>query len=157
MAYFSLDSGTRILGIELWILDHGILQGDLSYYEHGSQVWICLISNSPLSQFGSNSTIFLWTNTSLGYIASAVGNPLHLDSLTANQSKISFVRICVEVGVECDFPKSVLLDMGNDKYTKIRIEYPWAPHNVAPQCCSVFGFSFFQRALRVDFQIWPDI
>ena len=35
------------------------------------------------------------------------------------------------MGVECDFPKSILLDMGNGKYTKIRIEYPWAP-----QCCS---------------------
>ena len=68
-----------------------------------------------------------WTNTSLGYIASVVGNPLHLDSLTENQSKLSFARICIEVGVDCEFPKSVLLDMGNGKYSTIRIEYPWAP------------------------------
>ena len=35
------------------------------------------------------------------------------------------------MGVECVYPKSVLLDMGNGKYSTIRIEYPWVP-----QCCS---------------------
>ena len=78
-----------------------------------------------------NIPLEYWTNTSLGYIASVVGNPLHLDSLTENQSKLSFARICVEVGVDCEFPKSVLLEMGNGKCTTIRIEYPWVP-----QCCS---------------------
>ena len=68
-----------------------------------------------------------WTSTSLGHIASIVGNPLYLDSTTENQSKLSFARICVEVGVECQFPKSMLLDMGNGKYSTISIEYPWAP------------------------------
>ena len=86
-----------------------------------------------------NIPLEYWANTSLGHIASVVGNPLHLDSLTENQSKLSFARICVEVGVDCEFPKSVLLDLGNDKYSKIRIEYPWAP-----QCCpncKLFGHS----------------
>ena len=78
-----------------------------------------------------NIPLEYWTNTSLGYIASVVGNPLHLDTLTENQSMLSFARICIEVGVDCEFPKSVLLDMGNGKYSTIRIEYPWAP-----QCCS---------------------
>ena len=35
------------------------------------------------------------------------------------------------MGVDCEFPKFVLLDRGNGKYSTIRIEYPWAP-----QCCS---------------------
>ena len=58
-----------------------------------------------------NIPLEYWTNTSLGHIASVVGNPLHLDSLTENQSKLSFARICVEVGVDCEFHKSVLLDL----------------------------------------------
>ena len=78
-----------------------------------------------------NIPLEYWTNTSLGHIASVVGNPLHLDTLTENQSMLSFARICIEVGVDCEFPKSVLLDMGNGKYSTIRIEYPRAP-----QCCS---------------------
>ena len=68
-----------------------------------------------------NILLEYWTNMSLGHIASVVGNPLHLDSLIDNQSKLSFARICIEVGVDCEFPKSVLLDMGNDKYYTIRI------------------------------------
>ena len=86
-----------------------------------------------------NIPLEYWTNTSLGHIASVVGNPLHLDSLTENQSKLFFARICVEVGVDCEFPKSLLMDLGNDKYSKIRIEYPWAS-----QCCpkcKLFGHS----------------
>ena len=46
-----------------------------------------------------NILLEYWTNTSLGHIASVVGNPLHLDSLIDNQSKLSFARICIEVGV----------------------------------------------------------
>ena len=71
-----------------------------------------------------NIPLEYWTNTSLGYIASAIGNPLHLDSLTENLSKLSFARICIEVGVDCKFPSSFLLDMDNGKYSTIRIEYP---------------------------------
>ena len=35
------------------------------------------------------------------------------------------------MGVDCEFPTSVLLDRGNGKYSTIKIEYPWAP-----QCCT---------------------
>ena len=39
------------------------------------------------------------TVTSLGYIASVVGIPIHLDTLTENHSRLSFARICIEVDV----------------------------------------------------------
>ena len=41
--------------------------------------------------------------------------------------------------VNCTFPKSALLDMGNGKYTTIRIEYPWVPQNCTH--CKIFGHS----------------
>ena len=39
----------------------------------------------------------------------------------------------------CTFPKSALLNLGNGKYSTIRIEYPWVP----PYCayCKIFGHS----------------
>ena len=80
-----------------------------------------------------------WTVTSLGYIASVVSIPLHLDTLIENHSRLSFARICIEVDVNCTFPKSALLDMGNGKYYTIRIEYPWVPQNCAH--CKIFGHS----------------
>ena len=89
------------------------------------------LSSIPIWVRFYNISLEYWTSTCLGHIASTVGIPLHLDPLTENQTKLSFARICIEVGVDCEFPKSVLLDRGNGSYSTIRIEYPWAP-----QCCS---------------------
>ena len=88
------------------------------------------LSTIPIWVKFFNIPLEYWTSTCLGYIASTVGVPLHLDALTENQTKLSFARICVEVGVDCEFPKSIFLDRGNGKYSNIRIEYPWTP-----QCC----------------------
>ena len=84
-----------------------------------------------------NIPLEYWTNTCLGYIASVVGKPLHLDSHTENRSRLSFARICIEVELNCDFPKSALLNLGNDKYTTVRIEYPWVPHSCSH--CRIYG------------------
>ena len=86
-----------------------------------------------------NIPLEYWIVTSLGYIASVVGIPLHLDTLTENQLRLSFARICIEVDVNCEFPKTALLDMGNGKYSTIRIEYPWVPQICSH--CKIFGHS----------------
>ena len=70
-----------------------------------------------------------WTNTCMCYIASVVGKPPHLDSLTENRTRLSFSRIYIEVDLNSEFPKAALLNLGNDKYTTVRIEYPWVPHS----------------------------
>ena len=84
-----------------------------------------------------NIPLEYWINTCLSYIASAVGKPLHLDSLTENRTRLSFARIYIEVDLNSEFPKSALLNLGNEKYTTIRIEYPWVPHSFSH--CQVFG------------------
>ena len=84
-----------------------------------------------------NIPLEYWTNTCLGYIASAVGKPLHMDSLTENKTRLSFARICIEVDLSSKFPKAARLNLGNGKCTTIRIEYPWVPHNCSH--CQVFG------------------
>ena len=84
-----------------------------------------------------NIPLEYWTNTCLGYIASAVRKPLHLDSLTENRTRLSFARICIEVDLNSEFPKAALLNLGNGKYTTVRIEYPWVPHSCSH--CKVFG------------------
>ena len=97
------------------------------------------ITSLPIWVKFFNIPLEYWTVTSLGYIASVVGIPLHLDTPTENHSRLSFARICIEVDVNCTFPKSALLDMGNGKYTTIRIEYPWVPENCTH--CKIFGHS----------------
>ena len=84
-----------------------------------------------------NIPLEYWTNTCLSYIASAVGKPLHMDSLTENRTRLSFARICIEVDLSSKFPKTARLNLGNGKCTTIRIEYPWVPQNCSH--CQVFG------------------
>ena len=84
-----------------------------------------------------NIPLEYWINTCLSYIASVVRKPLHLDSLTENRTRLSFARICIEVDLNSEFPKAALLNLGNTKYTTVRIEYPWVPHSCSH--CQVFG------------------
>ena len=127
-----------------WVMDAGPwhLAGRpfiLRAWKPGMDMLNIQLSSIPIWVRFYNIPLEYWTNTCLGHIASTVGIPLHLDPLTENQTKLSFARICIEVGVDCKFPKSVLLDRGNGNYSTIRIEYPWAP-----QCCSeckLFGHS----------------
>ena len=55
--------------------------------------------------------------------------------------------------MNCTFPKSALLNLGNGKYSTIRIEYPWVPQNCAH--CKIFGHSHLKcQAVKevVDFR-----
>ena len=119
-----------------WVMDAGPwhLAGRpfiLRAWKPGMDMLYIQLSSIPIWVRFYNIPLEYWTSTCLGHIASTIGIPLHLDPLTENQTKLSFARICVEVGVDCEFPKSVLLDRGNGSYSTIRIEYPWTP-----QCCS---------------------
>ena len=119
-----------------WVMESGLwhLAGRpfiLRTWRPGMDMLDIQLSTIPIWVKFFNIPLEYWTSTSLGHIASTVGIPLHLDTLTENQSRLSFARICVEVGADCEFPKSILLDRGNGKFSNIRIEYPWIP-----QCCS---------------------
>ena len=106
-------------------------------WQPGMEMLNIQLTSLPIWVKFYNIPLEYWTNTCLGYIASAVGKPLHLDSPIENQSRLSFARICIEVDLNCDFPKSALLNLGNDKYTTVIIEYPWVPHSCSH--CKVYG------------------
>ena len=111
----------------------------LRRWKPGMEMLNVQITSLPIWVKFFNIPLEYWTVTSLGYIASAVGIPLHLDTLTENHSRLSFARICIEVDVNCAFPKSALLNLGNGKYSTIRIEYPWVPQKCSH--CKIFGHS----------------
>lgn len=56
----------------------------------------------------------LWNEAGLSYVASAVGVPLHVDSLTKNCNRLSYARFCVEVEVGSELPDTV--DMEYKRY-----------------------------------------
>ena len=125
-----------------WVMESG------PWYIAGRPIILCVwkpdmemlniqLTSLPIWVKFYNIPLAYWTNTFLGYNASAVGKPLHLDSLTENRTRLSFARICIEVDLNSEFPKSALLNLGNDKYTTVRIEYPWVPHSCSH--CQVLG------------------
>ena len=127
-----------------WVLENGpwYMSGRpiiIRSWKPGMDMLNVQITSLPIWVKFFNIPLEYWTVTSLGYIASVVGIPMHLDTLTENHSRLSFARICIEVDVNCTFPKSALLDLGNGKYSTIRIEYPWVPQNCTH--CKIFGHS----------------
>ena len=90
-------------------------------------IWIQL-GNVPLE---------LFTKNGLSYIASAIGNPLYMDRFTANQSRLSFAKICVEVDVSSVIPKSIDVKMRNGSFISISVDVPWLPQKCTK--CQVFG------------------
>ena len=130
-----------------WVMENGpwYIAGRpiiLRVWQPGMEMLNIQLTYLPIWVKFYNIPLEYWTNTCLGYIASAVGKPLHMDSLTENRTKISFARICIEVDLSSKFPKAARLNLGNGKCTTIRIEYLWVPHNCSH--CQVFGHKVSQ-------------
>ena len=105
----------------------------LSKEDHSSiPLWI-KIFNVPL-QF--------WTDEGLSHISSAVGRPIHVDSLTSSKRRLNFARICVEVSANSQLIDSFDLEMeinGNIEKVEISVEYQWRPKTC--HSCKIFGHS----------------
>ncbi|KAK1262135.1 hypothetical protein QJS04_geneDACA020460 [Acorus gramineus] len=59
--------------------------------------------------------LHLWGKRMLIKLASAVGNPLYMDSSTANRSRIEYARICVEISASSSLPDFIRLREGIDE------------------------------------------
>ncbi|XP_039036073.1 uncharacterized protein LOC120172755 [Hibiscus syriacus] len=82
-----------------WVPGMQKLSFDLSFMP----IWVQLC-NVPLE---------LYSQKGLSYIASALGNPLYMDSITASKERLEFAKVCVEIeagGVIPDFIHVVLKD-----------------------------------------------
>ena len=64
----------------------------LRLWQLGMEMLNIQLTSIPIWVKFYNIPLEYWTNTCLGYIASAVGKPLHMDSLTENRTRLSFAR-----------------------------------------------------------------
>ncbi|KAF5182809.1 zinc ion binding / nucleic acid binding protein [Thalictrum thalictroides] len=80
----------------------------------------------------------LWTDDGISYAASLIGNPKCMDELTAKRKRLSFARVCVEVDVSRELPKTISLKIGQ-KFYICKVEYPWIPLSCSK--CKRFGHS----------------
>ncbi|XP_039008517.1 uncharacterized protein LOC120136611 [Hibiscus syriacus] len=125
-----LDNGTwhvqnKSLILRKWEPSMKRLEFDLSRIS----VWVQLY-NIPLE---------LYSRTGLSYIASALGVPLSMDSVTASRTRLEYAKVCVEIGVNDTIPKFVDVVLQDGFAVSIRVVVPWLP----PCClrCNVFGHS----------------
>ncbi|KAL3507259.1 hypothetical protein ACH5RR_032641 [Cinchona calisaya] len=79
---------------------------------------------------------YLSTKT-LNKMVSYIGNPLYTNKITAEQSRLSFARICVEVNVSSNLPKQIPYTDEHGRNLLQEVIYEWVP----PKClkCKTFG------------------
>ncbi|XP_044497611.1 uncharacterized protein LOC123219680 [Mangifera indica] len=81
----------------------------------------------------------LWTPKGLNYIASAIGNPLYVDSITKEGTRLDYTRICIEIKLDAECPDSICLSLPNGECMVINVEYSWKP--LKCNGCQCFGHS----------------
>ncbi|XXG82815.1 hypothetical protein AAC387_Pa10g0703 [Persea americana] len=51
-----------------------------------------------------NLNFYFRTTSALTKIATVIGNPIYMDCATATGTRYAFARVCVEVGIDAEFP-----------------------------------------------------
>ncbi|XP_039041813.1 uncharacterized protein LOC120180569 [Hibiscus syriacus] len=86
-----------------------------------------------------NVALELFNRAGLSYIASAIGVPLSIDSITASKSRLEYAKLCVEIGVNEVIPNYIEVVLKDGHPTSILVEIPWLPPSYRK--CKVFGHS----------------
>jgi hypothetical protein len=66
---------------------------------------------------------------------------LYADSITEEQKRLGYARVLVEIDVESECPKEIVICRANGDLINIGVEYPWLP----PKCslCGGFGHAVY--------------
>ncbi|KAF5186912.1 Rna exonuclease [Thalictrum thalictroides] len=92
----------------------------------------------------------LWSEEGLGFIASLIGRPVCLDEATEKKTRLKFARVCIEVDLECSFPKLLKVKIREEE-VEIKVEYTWIPSRCTK--CASFGH-LTNRCVRKVATVW---
>ncbi|KAL0913157.1 hypothetical protein M5K25_016596 [Dendrobium thyrsiflorum] len=67
-----------------------------------------------------------WNSEGISRIASKIGIPLAVDALTAQRTRLTFARVCVQVSADATFPEEVPISL-EDEVFSLKIQYEWKP------------------------------
>ncbi|KAF5175605.1 Rna exonuclease [Thalictrum thalictroides] len=95
-----------------------------------------LISSVPIWVKFEGVPKRLWSSEGLGFLASIIGRPVCLDEATEKKTRLKFARVCIEVDVECSFPK-LIKEKIREEVVEVKVEYNWIPSRCTK--CSSFG------------------
>ncbi|KAL0914872.1 hypothetical protein M5K25_015257 [Dendrobium thyrsiflorum] len=67
-----------------------------------------------------------WTPEGISRIASKIGIPIAVDNLTAEKSRLTYARVCVQVTKSCVYPESIPISILGEPFV-LKIQYEWKP------------------------------
>ncbi|KAL0914365.1 hypothetical protein M5K25_014709 [Dendrobium thyrsiflorum] len=67
-----------------------------------------------------------WTPEGISRIASKIGVPLAVDNLTAEKTRLTYARVCVQVTKDCLYPEDINISILGEPFT-LKIQYEWKP------------------------------
>ncbi|XP_039000858.1 uncharacterized protein LOC120126869 [Hibiscus syriacus] len=80
------------------------------------------------NQTSTGARAELYSREGLSYIASALGIPLTMDSITASKTRLEYAKVCIEIEANEDILETVEVILANGKTSTIFVEVPWFPY-----------------------------
>ncbi|XVE89384.1 hypothetical protein DITRI_Ditri19aG0197400 [Diplodiscus trichospermus] len=68
-----------------------------------------------------------------------MGRSLSMDQITANQQRLAFAKVCVQVEANAVIPSSIEVKMNNGSMVTVKVITPWLPQRCSS--CNIFGHS----------------
>lgn len=134
----------EVLKSKLWHVSNKPLI--LRKWQPGMQVLKLTLTSVPVWVKFVHLPMEFWTPKCLSYVASGVGKPLYADKVIEDQKRLGFARVLVEIDINSDCPKEIIICKRNGDTIPIAVEYPWLP----PKCstCGGFGHAAYACAKR---------
>lgn len=95
----------------------------------------------------------LFNREGLSYIASVIGKPLYMDSVTASCKSLAYAKVCVEIETEQEIPTSVKLLMRDGSISLVMVDIPWYPTKCS--VCNLFGHTV-KTCVKTVKKVWQD-
>jgi hypothetical protein len=158
---FSLDNGMFIFRFQDEATCDEILESNLWHVSNkplilrkwrpGMQVLKLTLTSVPVRVKFIHLPMEFWNPTCLSYVTSGVGKPLYADKVTEEQKRLGFARVLVEIDINSQCPKEIVICRGNGDTVNIGVEYPWLP----PKCstCGGFGHAAYACAKK-EKKVW---
>ncbi|XP_077221623.1 uncharacterized protein LOC143855390 [Tasmannia lanceolata] len=89
-----------------------------------------------------------WSAKGLSKIASFIGNPLYMDSRIAEETRLSYARMCVEVEAGAEFPETIPIHTPYGIHNQ-KVQYDWKPS----ACKTCIDFSHTSEACPKNVQV----
>ncbi|KAI0522686.1 hypothetical protein KFK09_005071 [Dendrobium nobile] len=67
-----------------------------------------------------------WNSEGISRIASKIGIPLAVDALTAQKTRLTFARVCIQVDASATYPEEIPISIEDDVFS-LKIQYEWKP------------------------------